>query len=338
MSDFVLDTLDDDAVWDALVQSSPQGSPFSYAGFLKALGVTARRWHLCDKAGTSLLVWPMLYGDDGTPLPAPFPLTMYHGPILCPGLTDQPAHRRTLMQLDALETVMGLLAARQGRIAACCHPTLDDLRALLWFNYHTPEQGQPTLKLRYTGLLDLDPAEPFETITERFRENRNRDYRKSVKAGLVLSESRDIDLLDDLHVATFARQGLERDAVTAAILKSIALAVLNGGFGELLLASLPDGTPIAATLFLHDATCAYYLIGANHPDYRQLGAGTWLMIENIRRAHAAGRRTVDFVGINSPNRGDFKTSFNARPAAYFDVDWRRPALVAPELAAPELAD
>jgi len=32
---------------------------------------------------------------------------------------------------------------------------------------------------------------------------------------------------------------------------------------------------------------------------------------------------VDFVGINSPNRGDFKTSFDAVPARYFLVTWQK---------------
>ena len=27
------------------------------------------------------------------------------------------------------------------------------------------------------------------------------------------------------------------------------------------------------------------------------------------------------VGINSPNRGDFKTSFNAMPIPFYEVEW-----------------
>ena len=30
-------------------------------------------------------------------------------------------------------------------------------------------------------------------------------------------------------------------------------------------------------------------------------------------------QNIDFVGVNSPNRGDFKTSFNADIKPYFDV-------------------
>jgi hypothetical protein len=37
-----------------------------------------------------------------------------------------------------------------------------------------------------------------------------------------------------------------------------------------------------------------------------------------------GMKMVDFGGINSPNRGDFKISFNAKPVPYFITSWDRP--------------
>lgn len=329
MSDFILSEQTNDDAWDALIATSPQSSPFSRSAFLAALAVKVRRYVLSDARDVPLLAWPMLYGADDVPLPAPYPLTMYQGPMLCHGLSALPPHRRAPLQLEALDGFLALLGRRQERIVASCHHSFDDLRAVLWFNYHTPDQGVPAIKLRYTGLLDLDQAETFETITARFRKSRHEDYRKSTKAGLVLSESTDVALLDHLHAATFARQGLERDAITASLLPRLATACLTNGLAEMLLASRPDGTPVAATLFTHDQHAAYYLIGASDPDHRNLGANTWLLFEHIRRAHQAGLKHVDFVGINSPNRGDFKTSFNARPVPYFDIDWRSVAKTNP---------
>ena len=78
-------------------------------------------------------------------------------------------------------------------------------------------------------------------------------------------------------------------------------------------------------MFLNDHRGAYYLIGANDPEYRHSGSGSYLMLESLRRSQERGLATVDFVGINSPNRGDFKTSFNAVPVPYFVATWERPA-------------
>jgi len=80
---------------------------------------------------------------------------------------------------------------------------------------------------------------------------------------------------------------------------------------------------------LFDQRRAYYLVGANEPHYRHTGSAAYLMLENIRRCQAKGLAAVDFVGINSPNRGDFKTSFNAVPVRYFDLTWERPKTFSP---------
>ena len=73
---------------------------------------------------------------------------------------------------------------------------------------------------------------------------------------------------------------------------------------------------MSANLFLHDRDCSYYFLGANDPHFRGTGAGTSLLIEQIHRSILAGKKNVDMVGVNSPNRGDYKTSFNAELVMY----------------------
>jgi lipid II:glycine glycyltransferase (peptidoglycan interpeptide bridge formation enzyme) len=134
-----------------------------------------------------------------------------------------------------------------------------------------------------------------------------------------------VDLLDRLHALTFARQNIERDPDEVRLLRSVSRAALEKGFGELLTCVSPDGAVVSATLFLFDRDCAYYWVAANDPEYRKTGCASYLLIENIRYWQKKGLRALDFVGINSPNRGDFKTSFNAVPVPYFFVTWERPA-------------
>src|SRR5262249_23973945 len=105
---------------------------------------------------------------------------------------------------------------------------------------------------------------------------------------------------------------------------SVTRAALEQGFGELLTCIAPEGAVASATLFLFDATTAYYWLAANDPAYRKAGCATCLMIENLRRCLAKGLQAVDMVGINSPNRGYFKTSFNALAVPYFLLTWERP--------------
>ena len=73
------------------------------------------------------------------------------------------------------------------------------------------------------------------------------------------------------------------------------------------------------TLFVHDSRCAWYLLGANDPEWRKSAASTLLMIENIRHYAEKGIPSLDFVGVNSPQRGDYKLSFNGQLIPYFEV-------------------
>ena len=70
-------------------------------------------------------------------------------------------------------------------------------------------------------------------------------------------------------------------------------------------------------VFLFDDKTGYYLIGANDPDYRKDGSGAYILFEQIRHCIEQSLSYVDFLGINSPMRGDFKTSFNAEPLPFF---------------------
>jgi hypothetical protein len=136
--------------------------------------------------------------------------------------------------------------------------------------------------------------------------------------------SRDIDTLDRLHGMTFERQGLGRTDGEIRLVRKITPAALDQGFGELLLCRNAAGDAISATVFLYDERCGYYLLGANDPNHRRANGGTFLFLENVRRCHARGLKWVDVCGINSPDRGDFKTSFNAVPVPYVVATWENP--------------
>jgi hypothetical protein len=43
------------------------------------------------------------------------------------------------------------------------------------------------------------------------------------------------------------------------------------------------------------------------------------MIKSIQLISEMGLKKIDFIGINSPNRGDFKLSFNPKIFQYYEV-------------------
>jgi hypothetical protein len=308
--------------WDSFATASPHGSIFCLTPFLDALGEEYRLLVVEERG--QLLAGVVLILRDGQPFPGQYPFTLYQGVLFTADVESKQPHSRTQQTLGVLDFLLGEFEKRFDRVDLCLHYRFEDLRSFSWFHYDQPELGRFRIELRYTGLLDLKQVADFDAYLRSIRQLRLREYRRCQKRGFCIQPSDDVELLDRLHAQTFARQGIEREPDEVRLLRSVSRAALDHGFGELLTCVAPDGAVASATLFLFDRNCAYYLVGANDPAYRKTGCATYLMIENLRRWQSKGLTTVDFVGINSPNRGDFKTSFNAIPVGYFLVTWERP--------------
>lgn len=308
--------------WDHFVSISPQGNVFCQTAFLDALDAGYELWLLIE--GEKILAGAVLLHDEyGCILPAPQPFCMYQGLLLGTYSSGTQIHRHSK---EILETTTLLLERleQQGlkRLSFCLHPEFDDVRAISWFHYHQPEKGMFHIDLRYSGWLDLRAAPDFDAYLATIRPTRRNEYRRAKRMGLTAEISDDIETMDRLHQLTFERQGIARHDGEAELLNSITSAAITKGFGELMIVRLPDGEAASATLFLHDNKCSYYLVGANHPEHRNTFSGTYAFLENVRHAYALGLDRVDVCGINSPNRGDFKISFNAAPRAYFVTEWQ----------------
>lgn len=313
---------EDDARWDDFVARSPQGSVFARSWYLRAIASTgqarADRWWLLD-AGRRPLAGALVLRDGPRPLDAPFPFSPYQSLFLSPEVARAPVHRSGKEIVDVSTSLVSALADRYARLSFCCHPAFNDVRGLQWFRYGQPDAF--TLDVRYTGLVDLRATPDFDSYLGTIRPTRRYKYRRAVAGGLRAERSEDLVALDALHVATFARQGISRPEHEGILMRAIATAALAEGAGELLLCRAPSGAPASATLFLYDERCGYYLIGANAPEHRSLNSGTFLMLEAIRRCQERKLEMVDMCGVNSPERGDFKTSLGAVPTPYFLARW-----------------
>jgi hypothetical protein len=307
--------------WDAFVRASPQGHIFCQSRFLDAL---ADDYELVAvEEGGRITIGAVVMLRSGVALQVPYPLTMYQGVLCCAESEQMPYHRRCAWLLERIEFLLSAMASRRNRISLCLSYHFEDIRGFQWFNYHTPDRGTFAVNVSYTGLLRLSTIPDFDSFLAQVRTVRRQEYRRGLEQELTIEPSVDVQLLNMLHAATFMRQGITRSPEDERLLLRISTAAVQAGFGELLVCRVKGGQPISATLFLYDDRCAYYYIGANDPEYRKTGAGTVLVTENIRRAFDRRLAAVDFVGINSPGRGDFKTSFNARPVPYYILDYTR---------------
>ena len=97
------------------------------------------------------------------------------------------------------------------------------------------------------------------------------------------------------------------------------IKVLNENNNISMFSCIDKDKIISASIFIEYKDQAYYLIGANDPNYRNSGAGTAVIFEHIKHLLNKKIKIIDFLGANSPSRGDFKTSFNAKLISYYEI-------------------
>ncbi len=322
MKDLILKQCLEKEKWDSFVELSLQGNIFCNSKFLDSSQIKYELWFVEKHNNPCCGFILVLNGDEFIVVPSSF--SMYQGVLFNHEIANKSVSKRTSEAMQITNFMLVELEKKCKSIIMCLHYNLEDIRSFSWFNYHHPERGQFDIALKYTGLIELSAVNGFDEYLKSIRKSRRYEYIKAEKQNHYIEVSNDISVLEELYCLTFNRQNIEVEQEKIIRIRNIAQTALANKFGELLICRNSIDEAVGATLFLYDNNCCYYLVGANHPDYRQSGAGTYILLENIRRYIELGYKFMDVCGINSPNRGDFKTSLNAKPVPYYDVSWQRP--------------
>ena len=309
-------------LWDQFVDESPQNSIFCKTQFLDALCVGYQTYFLLKDAKPILGVIFIDEGVNGER--TPFTGNLYQG-LLFTALKKSSIQSGIASNLKVVESLLEIVKDSYQSIELCLHHSFIDLRAFQWFNYHAPIKGRFDVDIRYTGVIYLDESNDFSRYLDVIRSSRKQDYKNSIKNGFLVKECHSSSVFLDLYKKTFARQKLKADEVFMQTASRVIDAAIKGSFGRLCVSYTNEGIPASASFFIYDNENAYYLLGATDPAFRNYGVGTHAILENIRYIFEEKKiYKVDMLGINSPNRGDYKTSFNATLHPYYTVRWDRP--------------
>lgn len=303
-------------IWDEFVLNSPQGSIFVNSQFLDSLN-TGYNLITCYENNKIIAGVPLLFSETGKPINTVFPFTQYQGIMLSKNEDSNP-HSIITREFKHIEYFIGELINKYRSCCLCQSWKFSDMRPFQWHNYGKPDKGIFDITLRYTGILNINNYNDFEEYFSSIRSIRRQEFRKAEKKlqfNTIINEN----ILDELLHKTFERQGLQIDIMESTLVKAITAGALQNGYGKLYAANLEDKI-ISAALFLYFNNTAYYLFSANDPEYRDSFGNCFLMLNIINilmneKSHKIDE--IDFVGVNSPNRGDYKISFNAELKPYF---------------------
>lgn len=307
-----------DSEWDAFILASPQCNVFSLSGYLAGMDAEYDRFFY--EVDGQIAASALIVKSVNSVLYAPYPYSLYQGIALAPLAGN--GHSVVSKRLKIISRLANSLSRRYPQHSICLHPSITDLRGFQWCNYHTPEKGVYEVSLLYTGVIYLDRFSSFEDFLSSIRTARRQDARKAKKAGLQIELSNDVNEFINLYELTFSRQGIAPDDSQLAMVFRNVRAVLETGLGQILVARSFAGKAVSAIVTASDPRCSYYLFGATDPAFRHTGANSALLLHAIQQMFLSSKKSFDMVGVNSPKRGDFKTSFNAEPVPFFAITFK----------------
>ncbi len=308
-----------DNEWDNFINSSPQGTVFSSSAFLNA---TEKRLGLWKINKNNEWVGVVVSGEteDGSSS-CLIPYAIYGGII-----NQKPFSNRSPSQVKTEEfritaATINHFAKNYKDIEFGLSPYFSDMRPFLWHN-HNKDGPKFRLDLRYTSYISLEKAGTSleinaNEIYRKSSKSRRQEIRYGLKTGVTCKIFDGIKNFMEFYEMTFARQGIKLDREDYDMVLRCCIQLQNQNLMNMYGAYTSSGELASIFVFARDSKRAYYLFGANHPDFRTSYSGTLGLFQSFNMLADAGCKEVDLEGINSPKRGYFKLSFGGTLTPYY---------------------
>jgi len=296
--------------WDSFVDKSLEGTVFCKSYYLKSYEKPVK-YLLCEKGDRPYGGFSFVESEEGIKL---MPFHVYSG-IIFSDMPEMKTYKKNEIKFSVTECFADYLFSKYKEVSIINHWNIVDIRAFDWFNYHEREKGYYQASIRYTSQLDI--YNPSETIN--YRKSRRQMLKKSEKYALNTEVSSDVEQLNLLHEKTFSRQNINRSETEESALRNICENLIKNDSGCILITYI-DGKPATAAFWGYDKYRAYYIFGATDPEFRDNETGTKNLYDSfIFLNKELGIKDIDFVGINSPQRGGFKLSFGGSIVPYYII-------------------
>jgi len=296
-----------DAVWDAFVAQSPQGSLYAHCWYLDAL----------------IPGWQALIVSKGDVWQAVMPL----------GIRRKFGIRYAL-QPSFCQYLGVLFAPFEGKIHRIMHRKREVLQSLLnamprdlryWsynfspsFDYFLPfSRRQCAITPRVNHRLDLE--RPLKIIAADFSSSVTNHLKKARHAGLVCREGFDIAPL----AGQMRRFGFVRTKAEQAAFIRLWQAARTRRQGFLLEIADAGGVVHCRGAFLTSAEKAVFVASALEPACKNRGANSLLVWRAIEHCQAHGIGELDFKGSMLAGVEHFILGFHPRQEVYFNITQNR---------------
>jgi CelD/BcsL family acetyltransferase involved in cellulose biosynthesis len=291
---------DEYAKWDALVESSPQGSVFCHSWWLKATDPACQVLGYFE-GGRLVAGIPLHYEKRfGFELCCMVPPTPRLGVVMEPatGKRVTAAARET-----ELLKIFAQRLAKERIFIQAFHPSLQNWLPFYWSGFRQTS--------RFTYILE--DLQDSNRMWKEMKDSCRRDIHKAMKCGVTISEC-DPGTVLEVIAKTFARQG-KKPPYRADFFQGLCEAAAKNNAGQCFAAVDQSGRVHAAAALVWDRARAYYLVGGGDASLRESGAG-YLLLWHMIEFSATRSAIFDFEGSMIQPIEHFFRTFGAAQQMY----------------------
>jgi hypothetical protein len=290
------------AHYHAFVDSSPQGIMYCKAWWLDA--VAPGQWEVLVLRNRENIqaAWPLVYDQSRRKIIMPL-LTQKLGVLYAPS-TARDSKRLGDEMADCgalLEQIPPGMSIDQR-----FHEAFTNWLPFLWQGFE-----QTT---RYTYVFD--DLENIGDYTSRMTNDCRQRVRSAAKE-LKVIETEDLQLMYDINLLTFERQGAKCPYSFEELQRIDAACRKNAG-SRILIAEDSTGNRHACDYMVYDARCAVSIVQGADPRFRKGGAQRLLDWDSINFAATVSQR-FDFEGSVMPGVEPYNRGFGAKQMPYFRI-------------------
>lgn len=299
--------------WDRLLSRSRQTNIFMTADYLKS----ASR----DFTSYFILIEDKVIGGyiDFTDLNSAEEIinfATYQNYFFCHNLQSTSAIN---FEIEVMYTITRLLIQSNYKFHLSLHHSLTDVRSFEWLNFDLKQEAI-RIDVRYTGIIDLRNNN-YESYFHLLKSSRKTESEKAEEyLTMRIGTTSDIPYFLEIYTAMFRNQSVIISDAKKQTIESIIQFALKNNRGKLYIAEdIATQVPVAGVFIQKDHVNAYYQFASSNELGRKLHAPTFLMLHSIKDAFESKINFFDVVGMNSPKRAFFKSSFGATPTPYFEI-------------------
>ena len=194
-------------------------------------------------------------------------------------------------------------------------PYYNDIRPFLWYNYNS--KNIFSVLPRYTAILNLSNIN-CDTYLNNIRKTRRYEYNISKN---VIVRFDDVTNFVEIYKNMFFYKEIHIPQSELFFIEKIIVNALSLGYGKMYASINYKNELEAINFYLFDNKTVYYQFGVRNFSINNNFNTTKLIVDNIFSFKNLNFNFFDFVGVNSPDRGDYKMSFNPTLRSYYVVNY-----------------